>query len=400
MNVLHLMRWLLPFTASFIRNQIVHHQRYKPSLIYAQKKEGHFFNELSARFDTYHPIESRLEQQLYNKFRFFTPAVKKRVKAYIQNTQPDILHIHYGVDCLVYADIIKELNIPSCVSFYGYDCASFPKRFWGYGNTWLKKGVFYNPGVTAVLAMSEDMKMDLIQLGCPEEKIIVHYYGTETEPFFIERNYQEKDVVDLVIISSFTERKGHFFLLDAFEKLNKITKEKIHLHIVGDGYLKDAVIARVENTGLSNITIYPPVKYSSEEHINYLRMADIFVHPSIIPEDGQKEGIPGAIVEAMASGLPVMSTYHAGIPHIIENEKTGMLVKEYDVDGLANALKKLVENREFRIEIAKAGQKHAMNYLDIKEGEKELEEIYETLIHGRKFDKKTLINMQDSLQYH
>ena len=120
--------------------------------------------------------------------------------------------------------------------------------------------------------------------------------------------------------------------------------------------------------------------YGSDIHLKALFNADVFIHPSVTAENGDKEGIPGAIVEAMASGLPVISTYHAGIPYIIENQQTGVLVNEWDVDALAEGILELAENSSKRKMIGLAGQEYAMNNLDLFEKEKELEEIYMSLI--------------------
>ena len=379
-NVVHFVRWLLPFTASFIRNQIVYHEKYAPAVVFAQKKEGPFYNEISSRFEAFYPFKSGLERYLYQKARLLGKNAKNEIKDYIKSKNPDILHIHYGVDCLIYADIIKELQIPSCVSFYGYDCTSFPKRFYGYGQVLLKKNVFDNPNVKAVLAMSEDMKNDLLGLGCPEEKIIVHYYGTETAPFVLERTFEEKDQINFLIISGLSEKKGHGFLLDSFADLTTTYGNKVHLHIVGDGPLGPQIQQKIVDKKLNNVTLHGRVDYGSEKHLEYFRMADVFVHPSVVSGNGDKEGIPGAIIEAMAAGLPVVSTYHAGIPFVIEDKKTGLLVKEHDVAALTSAMESLVKDTEYRKSVALAAQKHALEYLDIKEKEKELEEIYDSLI--------------------
>jgi colanic acid/amylovoran biosynthesis glycosyltransferase len=379
-NVVHLARWLLPFTASFIRNQIVYHRKYSPSIVYAQRKESPFYEELSSGYETFCPFDTAgIDRYLYEKFRILTPDKRVQIMKFIQGKNPDVLHVHYGVDCLIYADIIRELDIPACVSFYGYDCTSFPKRFYGYGKTLLRKNVFYNPGVKAVLAMTEDMKEDLLRLGCPPEKIIVHYYGTETKTFYQERVPVKKESVDFLILSGLNAKKGHFFLIDAFEKLTHSVGREVHLHIVGDGPLRGAIEERVARTGRSNITMHGPVRYGSMEHYDFLKMADVFVHPSIVSPDGDKEGIPGAIIEAMAAGLPVISTYHAGIPYIIENERTGLLVAEGDTEGLRNAMERMTMDAELRHSIARAGQQEAVNHLDIKEKEKELEEIYDKI---------------------
>ena len=107
--------------------------------------------------------------------------------------------------------------------------------------------------------------------------------------------------------------------------------------------------------------------------------ADIFVHPSVVDPQGNKEGIPGAIVEAMSAGLPVISTYHAGIHYIITHNKTGFLVKEHDVVALSEALVKLIKNPELRKTIGLAGQRYAMDNLELMTKEIELEKIYQQI---------------------
>ena len=382
-KVVHLVRWLLPPTASFIRNQIVYHEQFEPSVVYAQKKDGPFFQEIAGRFETCYPLRSSWERLLYEKARKLAPRAKQEVVRFIRRQQPDILHVHYGVDCLVYADVLRELRLPSCVSFYGYDCTSFPNRFYGYGKTLLQKQVFHNPGVQAVLAMSDDMKQDLLGLGCPEEKIIVHYYGTETAPFTMQRSFPDKTKVDMLIISSLQERKGHGFIIDALAALPAYVRDKVHLHIVGDGYLRSTVEEKIRQSGLKNITMHGAVQYGSKQHLEYFKMADIFIHPSVTHTDGEKEGIPGAVIEAMAAGLPVISTYHAGIPHVMEDGRTGLLVKEYDVKALSVAMEKLILQRELRKSLGTAAQEEAVNRLDLVEKERELEEIYELLLGRR-----------------
>ena len=176
--------------------------------------------------------------------------------------------------------------------------------------------------------MSEDMRKDLLAIGCPEEKIQIHYYGTETEPFYIQRNGSVNDRIRFLIVSGLHPKKGHLFLLEAFKLLNQQSELNVHLDIVGDGPMKLAIQSKIEELGLENVTMHGPVVYRSKRHLEFLQSADIFVHPSVTPEDSDKEGIPGAVVEAMAAGLPVISTYHAGIPYIIDNDLTGCLVQE------------------------------------------------------------------------
>ncbi len=387
-HVIHLCRWLLPFTASFIRNQVLYHRRYRPGLVYLQRRQSAFYDEIVRKVDTFYPFRSRPEELLYQKARLLLPAVRRRIGEHLRTSRPDVLHVHYGVDCLVYSDLLRELAIPTCVSFYGYDCTSFPRRFYGYGQSLLQQKVFANPAVRAVLAMSEDMRDDLVRLGCPEHKIIVHYYGIETGPFYQERIYEDREEVRLLIISGLYEKKGHDVLLDA---LKQSRGRRLRLDIVGEGPGREALQRRIKNEGFDNVTLHGSVRYGSEEHLDYLRRADIFVHPSLTPANGDKEGIPGALVEAMAAGLPVVSTYHAGIPSVIESERTGLLVPERNAATLATAIGRLADDVSLRRTLGRQGQQHAREELDITIKEKELEGIYDELCRKKLTTKGTKI---------
>lgn len=373
------MRWCLPSTASFIRNQIVYHQRYRAGVVFTQPKHGDFYNDIHKNSDTLFPLSSAFNRKWYALTKQLSPAAKKRIAAFVASQKPKVLHVHYGVDCLVYADLIKSMKIPCCVSFYGYDCAEFPGRFFGLGKVLLKKKVFNNPYVKAVLAMSEDMKADLIRAGCPETKIIVHYYGIEARHFFIEREARQKEVVKFLIISGLFPKKGHAYLIDAFVGMCGTVNTRVELHIVGDGPLFESIQDAVAMSGLPNIFLHGHVAYGSERHKAYLRDADVFVHPSVVSPSGDKEGIPGAVIEAMAAGLPVITTYHAGIPSVIQNDVTGVLVKEKDTFALQTAMARLATDSAYRDRIARDGQVYALEKLDIIPKEIELEEIYDLI---------------------
>ena len=107
--------------------------------------------------------------------------------------------------------------------------------------------------------------------------------------------------------------------------------------------------------------------------------ADIFSLPSITV-NGDKEGIPGTVVEAMASGLPVVSSYHAGIPEIIESGKEGILIKEGDIEAMARAFADLINDVSLRRELGQAAAKRATTDLDLYQGTARLEAIYRKIL--------------------
>jgi colanic acid/amylovoran biosynthesis glycosyltransferase len=139
---------------------------------------------------------------------------------------------------------------------------------------------------------------------------------------------------------------------------------------------KQIIQLKLEN----NVIMSGFFKYGSKQHISAYQKADIFIHPSVTLSDYDKEGIPGTIVEAMASGLPVLSTHHAGIPSIIVNEKEGLLVDEKNVRQLAEALYRLIANPELREKLGRNAQRKAVAELDLYKGTECLEKIYDEVL--------------------
>lgn len=382
--VAHFVRKSTQFRASFIQNQILNHSDYKPIGVFkyeSNQADGGFahFDQNAIKILNLWENTTRRSRFLYKYPKLISNSDVSAIQNFLRRHQAKILHFHYGTDAGLYYPFLQKNEFPSVVSFYGYDCSGFPKRLWGYGKQYLKKRVF--PFVTKVLAMSPDMKKDLIEIGCPEEKIIVHYYGTDVRQFCIKRNEARTGkAIRFLIISALVPQKGHLFLLQAFEKAYQRNK-RISLTIVGDGPLYDKIKEFVRNHRMSEYVDLPgKVVYASRKHLEYLQNADVFIHPSVTDVNGDKEGIPGAIVEAMAAGLPVISTYHAGIPYIIKNKVTGLLVHEWDMEALTRAILALSENVDKRKEIGLAGQEYALKNLDLLDKEKELEEIYSSLI--------------------
>ena len=378
------MRKLLPPTASFIYNQITHYRQFVPHAVYCEAVASVFSEQLRATYPTYCPIRRGSDRRWYQYTRQLTPAAQRRLVHYLKATQVDLLHVHYGVDALVYADAFEAVDRPVLVSFYGYDCTSFPNRFGRWGKKWLQRKLFTNPHVRAYTAMSPDMQEDLLRLGCPAQKIIVHYHGSDPHPFFRERTYPDRKEIHLLIISSLTAKKGHTFLLDAFRRAQGTTVHSLHLHIVGDGELKERLARYISDHAVAQAYLHGPIAYGSVEHHRFLDQADIFVHPSVTTPQGEKEGIPGALIEARSSGLPVITTRHAGIPYIIEDGKTGLLVPENDVAALSQAIVRLAESAALRAQLGRAGQAYTLQELDVAKKEKDLERIYQELIdnHG------------------
>jgi len=385
-NVLHFVRKNTQLKASFINNQISHHINCNPSIVYREQRlnpfDGGFatFNLNEYNYLDLSHGEFNLEKLRYKTVKTLSGRQVNQILSFIKNQKIAICHFHFGTDCGIFTPLIERLPIPSVVSFYGYDCSSFPNRFLGYGKIYLKHRVFKH--ITKVLAMSPDMKKDLMATGCMDDKIEIHYYGTDVHRFCqSEKQYPDKEMITILNLCSLDPQKGQLFLLKSIKKIVEKGVTNFQLRIVGTGEVEEELRTYVRKQKLTGyVDFIGAIPYGGSEMLREYHEADIFVHPSVVAPNGDKEGIPGTIVEAMSAGLPVISTWHAGIPYIITHNKSGILIKEHDVSSLADALQTLIQNSAMRKNIGQAGQCYAMENLDLKQKEVELENIYQKLI--------------------
>lgn len=139
----------------------------------------------------------------------------------------------------------------------------------------------------------------------------------------------------------------------------------IQYNIAGDGPLKDYLTDLIDELGVrKNVTL---LGWQSQEEITQLMFkADILLAPSVTGGDGDMEGIPVVLMEACAQGLPVISTFHSGIPELIKDGVTGALAEERDVDQLTEKLRRFVLAPETRLEMACAARDFVMEHYDIR----------------------------------
>jgi colanic acid/amylovoran biosynthesis glycosyltransferase len=384
-NVLHILRKSTQLRATFIKNQITNHLRYSPFIVFKESTDkpydGGYADFENKKFKILNLGEGKKERNKRpNKYiKRISKFDAEKILSFIKLNSIDILHLHYGTDAGLYKKIVEQSGLPSIISFYGYEVSSFPRMFLGLGKHYLKRKVFNTS--SKILAMTEDMKNDLLKLECDESKIIVHYHGVDGSIYYNPtRKYYNRDKIILLIVSYLTPQKGHKFLLEAVKEIIKRGYKNFELRIVGTGELEFELKEYVSYNNLnSTVKFLGAMKAHSPEILREYKNADIFTHPSVIPENGDKEGIPGTVVEAMFSGLPVVSTFHAGIPHIIENGKTGLLVKEWNVEELADSILFLIQNVNMREKIGKSAQKYAIENLNLSIKEAELEKIYDSV---------------------
>jgi colanic acid/amylovoran biosynthesis glycosyltransferase len=258
-------------------------------------------------------------------------------KEYVEKNKISLIHAHHAQLGLLLLPFKEETSLPLVTSIRGRDAtlANQPVDYLDGMKMLFEQGDRFFP-VCQYLAHRINL------WGCPADKIRVLYGGVDLNLFpYKGPNLQGSQ--NIVSIGRLVEKKGHHVLMQAFSKI-KSKFPNATLTIIGGGELEDYIksLASELNLGTSFRLLNRVPKSQVPE---LMGQADIFCAPSLTASNGDVEGIPNTIKEAMATGIPVLATNHAGIPEIITNNKDGILVRENDVDHLAEALEFMLLNR-------------------------------------------------------
>jgi colanic acid/amylovoran biosynthesis glycosyltransferase len=227
-------------------------------------------------------------------------------------------------------------------------------------------------------SISEVMKRQLIELGCDEKKIILHRIGMDCRRFlFSSRRLNADGQVRLVTIARLVEKKGVEYAIRAVAKLANVN-QNIEYNIIGDGPLREDLQRLIQELDVCDMVKLLGWK-QQKEIVEILDNSHILLAPSVTGKNGDQEGTPVAIMEAMAMGLPVLSTQHSGIPELIKNGVSGFLVPERDVDALAEKLNDLIKHPEVWPQMGRSGRLHVEEHHDINKLNDQLVEIYQQL---------------------
>ena len=302
----------------------------------------------------------------------------------------------YTLRCLVQADLVHSANPYDLVHFHtarahalspwlsGLPIKRVVTRRMDYP---LKKGhwtrLLYTHSVDTVVAISHGVQAALLAGGVPETRLRRIPSGVDTECFVFRPEtrasmrahlFQQYGIglTDSLIISTgaLVGRKDSHSLIQAVHHLHKNGLQP-HALICGEGPLRASLEAEVQALGLDSyihfIGFCPDVPA-------YLTAADMFVHVPVW------EGLGVAVIEALAAGLPVIASQVGGIPELIKDQSTGLLIRPQDPIALADALGRLIHTPGFARALGQAGQAHAQEYFDVHAMARANEVLYYELL--------------------
>ncbi len=279
---------------------------------------------------------------------------------YFDTNPYDVIVCHFGPNGLL-AVKLQELGLIEgkiVTIFHAYDIYEYPKQkgLRIYEQLFAKGDLF--------LAVSKSGRDELLRLGCPAERLMIHRVGVDTDKLTcVQPSVCSNGKISIVSIARLVEKKGIEYGVQAVAKLKKKFPQ-VKYTVVGDGPLRQTIEDLIEKLGLDDTVELTGWK-KREEVEELLDSACVLVAPSVTADSDDKEGIPVAIMEAMARQVPVVATRHGAIAELVEDGVSGFLVEERDIEGLTDKLSHLLENRQTWPEMGKAARERIVAEYEI-----------------------------------
>jgi glycosyltransferase involved in cell wall biosynthesis len=372
------------YCATFLKPEMLHIYRQITALkrcapvVIAQKRE----NAERYPFEPVHIVpKSRTHflrrfwfRQVRDKPWQISGAELSALLAVLSETQARLLHIYFGQIAVHLLPLIRASMIPSIVSFHGADVMVDMNK-----PAYREATLQMLDAVTLVLVRSESLRRAIVDLGCAPGKIELQRTGIPLEQFpFREREFLKGPEWRFLQASRLTEKKGLPVTLRAFEVFVRQYRNAT-LTIAGEGPLLRELESLARELKIAERVSF--TGFISQERLReiYYR-SHIFLHPSQTGRDGNQEGVPNSMLEAMATGLPVFATEHGGIPEAIEHGVSGVLVPERDEFALVETLLDAVQSPDLLSRIAQTGAEAVRKNFDLVTQAQRLEEIYLRLL--------------------
>jgi len=312
-----------------------------------------------------------------NLLRFGTRAATGRLPLQTAQFLPprsfDIIQAGFGEQGLKVLRMLKvgAISGPLVTAFRGADLSRFVRS---RGNRVYAR--LFRTG-DRFLPVCQTFAVRLARMGCPPERIVVHRTGIDVARFaFSPRNHSDR--LGLISVGRLTEKKGLHDAIAAFAAL-KHTGVAADYTIVGDGPQLGVLEAQARELGVADSLDFAG-ELPQQLVLERLSRSDVLLAPSVTSADGDEEGIPNVLKEAMAAGVLVVGTRHSGIPELVEDGVTGFLVAEHDVPALVGKLRLIGEKSDGWPGIQQAARRRIEVEYDIERLNDRLVSLYQDLL--------------------
>ncbi len=265
------------------------------------------------------------------------PIYQQRLYQHLKKQPPDLLHAHFAPTGWYFAGLAKKLRRPLLVSFYGYDYAQLPTL----RPVWKQRYRELFQQAAGFFVIGDYGAEQLQKMGCPPEKIRILPLGVETSDIpFRERKPHATAPLRILQAATITPKKGQMDSLIAF---HRALRQAPNMQLTFTGEVVDAdLYARLQNY-VRHHQLEEQVQFLDftpfGKFHHFLQAFDLFLQPSRHAPDGDCEGdAPIALLDAQATGMPVVSTRHCSIPSRVKHNQSGLLCPEGNTECLSQAL--------------------------------------------------------------
>ncbi len=314
-------------------------------------------SHLSPEVTSFGPLDAQLKLAIVRLRRHFGPALsfddRMRLMAFLKAQQVDRVLAEFGYSGALVADVCARLGLPLYVYFRGMDASATAtqgrmrrryRRMFGQA-----RGVF---------CVSQYIADRIVALGCPRELIHVNPSGVLVDAFVPGAPEPGR----IVAVGRLVEKKAPHLTIEAFARIAPRFPEA-RLDMIGDGPLAERCREAIAKHALQDrVTLHGSLDHAAVARL--MARAAIFAQHSMTAPNGDMEGFPTAIAEAMSSAIAVVSTRHSGIPEHVIDGRTGLVVAEGDVEGMAAALARVLADPDLARRLGAAARVHALEHLD------------------------------------
>jgi glycosyltransferase involved in cell wall biosynthesis len=272
--------------------------------------------------------------------------LERRIYRLLRRHRIGVVLAEYGPTGEAMLEPCRRAGVPLVVHFHGVD-AFHVKLLKDHG-----KYRRILKAAAAVVVVSREMEQQLLSLGADRGRLHYNCYGIDVERFRPGRPDQVPP--QFLAVGRFVDKKAPHLTVLAFHQAWR-RRPAMRLTMAGNGPLWDSTRQLVAALGLEGAVELPGV-LTPQEVAARMAVSRAFVQHSVVSADNDREGTPLSVLEAMASGLPVVATRHAGIPDVVEHGVSGLLSAERDLDAMADHLQRLADDPALALHLGRAGR--------------------------------------------
>jgi glycosyltransferase involved in cell wall biosynthesis len=372
-------RDLLPLSETFIKEQVLAYHRWKGVVIGRRLLSALPLDGLA--IEVLEPLRAKFLSRLWWRVSQTLSAAPFPVIARLRRRKPALLHVHFGLDAIHAWPIARALHVPMVVTLHGYD-VNITSTWWESGRGGRRyrhypaqlRRLATQPHVHFI-AVSKAIKNKAIDFGIPSAKISVMYIGVDVRRFAPATSPTVRSP-RVLFVGRLVEKKGCDVLIRAMAYVQAAVAGAL-LVIIGEGDLRAKLEFLAKSLGVRAIFLGA---LSSDQVRNELQSARVLCAPSVTASNGDAEGLPLVLLEAQASGVPVVVSAHGGCTEAILEGGSGRSFPERDLLSLSRHLITLLSDDLVYAKMARAGPLFMRDQFDILHRTVELESLYDLIV--------------------